>query len=42
MDAQAELALKSEGFCDINFQTLESILRRETLNAKEMVVLRQP
>lgn len=42
IDAQAELALKSEGFCDIDFQTLESILRRETLNAKEMVVLRQP
>ncbi|XP_032715081.1 BTB/POZ domain-containing protein 3 isoform X2 [Lontra canadensis] len=38
IDAQAELALKSEGFCDIDFQTLESILRRETLNAKEIVV----
>uniref|UniRef100_A0A8C5UVV5 BTB domain-containing protein n=1 Tax=Microcebus murinus TaxID=30608 RepID=A0A8C5UVV5_MICMU len=37
IDAQAELALKSEGFCDIDFQTLESILRRETLNAKEIV-----
>ncbi|KAJ8331998.1 hypothetical protein SKAU_G00430220 [Synaphobranchus kaupii] len=38
IDAQAELALKSEGFCDIDAQTLESILRRETLNAKEIVV----
>ncbi|XP_071471904.1 BTB/POZ domain-containing protein 3-like [Marmota flaviventris] len=38
IDAQAELALKSEGFCDIDFQTLESILHRETLNAKEIVV----
>ena len=38
IDAQAELALRSEGFCDIDTQTLESILRRETLNAKEMVV----
>ncbi|XP_041106802.1 BTB/POZ domain-containing protein 3-like isoform X1 [Polyodon spathula] len=38
IDAQAELALKSEGFCDIDSQTLESILRRETLNAKEIVV----
>ncbi|KAJ8250187.1 hypothetical protein COCON_G00221090 [Conger conger] len=38
IDAQAELALKSEGFCDIDAQTLESILRRETLNAKELVV----
>ncbi|XP_054882556.1 BTB/POZ domain-containing protein 3-like isoform X3 [Poeciliopsis prolifica] len=38
IDAQAELALRSEGFCDIDAQTLESILRRETLNAKEMVV----
>ncbi|KAM9041103.1 LOW QUALITY PROTEIN: BTB/POZ domain-containing protein 3-like [Megaptera novaeangliae] len=37
IDAQAELALKSEGFCDIDFQTLENILRRET-NAKEIVV----
>ncbi|XP_060943846.1 BTB/POZ domain-containing protein 3-like [Limanda limanda] len=38
IDAQAELALRSDGFCDIDSQTLESILRRETLNAKEMVV----
>lgn len=39
IDAQAELALRSEGFCDIDAQTLESILLRETLNAKETVVL---
>ncbi|CAF92878.1 unnamed protein product, partial [Tetraodon nigroviridis] len=39
IDAQAELALRSEGFCDIDAQTLQSILQRETLNAKEMVVL---
>ncbi|TNN26203.1 BTB/POZ domain-containing protein 3 [Liparis tanakae] len=38
IDAQAELALRSEGFCDIDAQTLESILRRETLNAKEAAV----
>ncbi|KAG5855598.1 hypothetical protein ANANG_G00050760 [Anguilla anguilla] len=38
IDAQAELALRSEGFCDIDAQTLESILLRETLNAKELVV----
>ena len=38
IDAQAELALCSEGFCDIDSQTLESILQRETLNAKEIVV----
>ncbi|KAM4595203.1 BTB/POZ domain-containing protein 3a [Fundulus diaphanus] len=38
IDAQAELALRSEGFCDIDAQTLESILRRETLNAKETAV----
>lgn len=38
IDAQAELALRSEGFCDIDVATLESILQRETLNAKEMVV----
>ncbi|XP_014013038.1 BTB/POZ domain-containing protein 3 [Salmo salar] len=38
IDAQAELALRSEGFTDIDSQTLESILQRETLNAKEEVV----
>ena len=38
IDAQAELALRSEGFCDIDRPTLEIILRRETLNTKEAVV----
>ncbi|XP_038678034.1 BTB/POZ domain-containing protein 6-B isoform X2 [Scyliorhinus canicula] len=38
IDAQAELALKSEGFCEIDLQTLEIILSRETLNTKEVVV----
>ncbi|KAK9534157.1 hypothetical protein VZT92_009223 [Zoarces viviparus] len=38
IDAQAELALCSEGFCEIDLQTLEIILRRETLNTKEVVV----
>ncbi|KAI1295583.1 BTB/POZ domain-containing protein 3 [Halotydeus destructor] len=36
IDAQAELALASEGFVDIDYNTLESILKRETLNAKEI------
>ncbi|XP_067099051.1 BTB/POZ domain-containing protein 6-B-like isoform X1 [Osmerus mordax] len=38
IDAQAELALGSEGFCEIDLQTLEIILQRETLNTKEVVV----
>ncbi|XP_072313180.1 BTB/POZ domain-containing protein 6-B-like [Eucyclogobius newberryi] len=38
IDAQAELALCSEGFCEIDLQTLEIILRRETLNAKEVAI----
>lgn len=38
IDAQAEIALKSEDFTDIDFPTLEMILRRETLNCKEIVV----
>ncbi|CAN9502662.1 unnamed protein product [Ophioblennius macclurei] len=38
IDAQAELALLSEGFCEIDLQTLDIILRRETLNTKEAVV----
>ncbi|XP_051942103.1 BTB/POZ domain-containing protein 6-B-like [Hippocampus zosterae] len=38
IDAQAELALRSEGFREIDAQTLEIILRRETLNAKEAAV----
>ncbi|XP_031349878.1 BTB/POZ domain-containing protein 6 isoform X2 [Photinus pyralis] len=39
IDAQAEMALKSEGFVDIDMSTLESVLGRETLNCKEMVLL---
>lgn len=38
IDAQAELSLRSEGFCEIDPQTLEIVLRRETLNTKEEVV----
>ncbi|XP_051953904.1 BTB/POZ domain-containing protein 6-B-like isoform X1 [Xyrauchen texanus] len=38
IDAQAELALCSEGFCEIDLQTLEIILKRETLNTREAVV----
>lgn len=33
------MALKSEGFVDIDMSTLESVLGRETLNCKEMVLL---
>ncbi|KAJ8934483.1 hypothetical protein NQ314_013358 [Rhamnusium bicolor] len=39
IDAQAEMALKSEGFVDIDMSTLESVLGRETLNCKEMNLL---
>lgn len=38
IDAQAEEALASDGFADIDYSTLESILLRETLNAKEVSV----
>ncbi|KAJ3607177.1 hypothetical protein NHX12_026690 [Muraenolepis orangiensis] len=38
IDAQAELALRSEGFREIDRPTLEIILRRETLNAREALV----
>ncbi|KAK6304504.1 hypothetical protein J4Q44_G00250900 [Coregonus suidteri] len=38
IDAQAKLALGAEGFCEIDLQTLEIILQRETLNTKEVVV----
>lgn len=38
IDAQAELALRSEGFCEIDLPTLEIILQRETLNTREVVV----
>uniref|UniRef100_UPI00358FA7C0 BTB/POZ domain-containing protein 3-like isoform X2 n=1 Tax=Myxine glutinosa TaxID=7769 RepID=UPI00358FA7C0 len=38
IDAQAELALKSEGFCDVDYDTLETILKRETLKIRELSV----
>ncbi|KAG7277720.1 hypothetical protein CRUP_023008 [Coryphaenoides rupestris] len=40
IDAQAELALRSEGFRLLDRPTLELILRRETLNAPEAAVFR--
>ncbi|XP_060727657.1 BTB/POZ domain-containing protein 6-A [Tachysurus vachellii] len=39
IDAQAELALRSEGFLQLDTGTLESVLRRDSLNAKESAVL---
>ena len=39
-DAQAEIALLSEGFTDIDFNTLLTIMRRETLNCGEITVFR--
>uniref|UniRef100_A0AAR2IKP9 BACK domain-containing protein n=1 Tax=Pygocentrus nattereri TaxID=42514 RepID=A0AAR2IKP9_PYGNA len=39
IDAQAEVALRSEGFCQIDPATLESVLSRDTLNIKEASVL---
>ncbi|XP_054986526.1 BTB/POZ domain-containing protein 6 [Sorex araneus] len=38
IDAQAEMALRSEGFCEIDWQTLEVIVAREALNTNEAVV----
>ncbi|ODM90216.1 BTB/POZ domain-containing protein 3 [Orchesella cincta] len=38
IDAQAEMALNAEGFRDIDYSTMESILSRETLNCKEIHV----
>lgn len=38
IDAQAALALLSESFTDIDFETLKVILLRETLNCKETVI----
>lgn len=38
IDAQAEEALASDCFTDIDFSTLESILLRDTLNAREVTV----
>lgn len=38
IDAQAQLALDSEGFSEIDIETLKQILQRETLNCKETVI----
>ncbi|XP_068198543.1 BTB/POZ domain-containing protein 6-B-like [Antennarius striatus] len=38
IDAQAELALRSDGFCEIDRPTLELILRRESLNVREALI----
>jgi len=38
IDAQAEIALMSDGFTDIDFNTLMTILQRETLNCGEITV----
>ena len=38
IDAQAEIALKSEGFTDIDSPTLLTIMQRETLNCGELTV----
>ncbi|MCJ8731020.1 hypothetical protein PDJAM_G00191260 [Pangasius djambal] len=39
IDAQTELALRSDGFLQIDSGTLESVLRRDSLNANEPAVL---
>ena len=36
IDAQAQLALNSEGFTEIDIDTLKQILQRESLNCKEV------
>ncbi|XP_014785107.1 BTB/POZ domain-containing protein 6-B isoform X1 [Octopus bimaculoides] len=38
IDAQAEEALKSESFCEIDHSTLQSVLARDTLNVKELSI----
>ncbi|RXG52110.1 BTB/POZ domain-containing protein 6 [Armadillidium vulgare] len=38
IDAQAEMALQSDGFVDIDYSTLVSVLSRETLNCREIVL----
>ncbi|CAC5421121.1 BTBD3_6 [Mytilus coruscus] len=38
IDAQAEEALRSDGFTEIDVNTLNTVLSRETLNAKEISV----
>ncbi|XP_022087648.1 BTB/POZ domain-containing protein 6-like [Acanthaster planci] len=40
IDAQAEVALASDSFLEVDYKTLESILMRETLNIKEIVLFR--
>lgn len=37
IDAQAQLALNSEGFTEIDMDTLKQILQRESLNCKEVI-----
>lgn len=39
IDAQAELALRSDGFLHLDPGTLENVLRRDSLNANESAVL---
>ncbi|XP_050420354.1 BTB/POZ domain-containing protein 6-B isoform X2 [Adelges cooleyi] len=38
IDAQAEIALHSDGFVDIDTDTLQSVLGRETINCKETIL----
>ncbi|XP_070289322.1 BTB/POZ domain-containing protein 6-like [Myotis yumanensis] len=37
-DEQVEMALQSEGVCEIDWQTLEVVVTQEALNTKELVV----
>ncbi|KAM9477458.1 BTB/POZ domain-containing protein 6-A [Clarias gariepinus] len=39
IDAQAELALRTDGFLQLDSGTLENVLRRDSLNANESAVL---
>lgn len=39
IDAQAQMALNSDGFTEIDMDTLKQILQRETLNCKEVVFI---
>ncbi|XP_014666839.1 PREDICTED: BTB/POZ domain-containing protein 6-B-like [Priapulus caudatus] len=38
IDAQAEKAIESDGFTEIDYHTLETVLSRETLNASELSI----
>ncbi len=40
IDAQAQAALLSDSFSDVDFDTLRAVLARETLNCRETVVFR--